>query len=139
MTSILIVEDVDLASWQDLIEMKKEHLKQIESEAIILIKEKMKEYLQGETLEGRLDELLEAGKTEELEKLFFSYIKKIRRIHEGEMFFKTPEFVQVFGDAEISESCRCSGMSNIDLLPANILLQDSGVSVIDYEWTFRFP
>lgn len=46
------------------------------------------EYLQGETLEGRLDELLEAGKTEELEKLFFSYIKKIRRIHEGEMFFK---------------------------------------------------
>lgn len=45
------------------------------------------EYLQGETLEGRLDELLEAGKTEELEKLFFSYIKKIRRIHEGEMFF----------------------------------------------------
>jgi len=97
------------------------------------------EYLQGETLEGRLDELLEAGKTEELEKLFFSYIKKIRRIHEGEMFFKTPEFVQVFGDAEISESCRCSGMSNIDLVPANILLQDSGVSVIDYEWTFRFP
>lgn len=55
------------------------------------------------------------------------------------MFFKTPEFVQVFGDAEISESCRCSGMSNIDLVPANILLQDSGVSVIDYEWTFRFP
>ena len=35
---------MDLASWQDLIEMKKEHLKQIESEAIILIKEKMKEY-----------------------------------------------------------------------------------------------
>lgn len=30
-------------------------------------------------------------------------------------------------------------MSNIDLVPANILLQDSGVSVIDYEWTFRFP
>ena len=38
------VEDVDLASWQDLIEMKKEHLKQIESEALFLIKEKMKEY-----------------------------------------------------------------------------------------------
>lgn len=38
------VEDVNLASWQDLIEMKKEHLKQIESEALFLIKEKMKEY-----------------------------------------------------------------------------------------------
>lgn len=35
---------LEQGSWQDLIEMKKEHLKQIESEAIILIKEKMKEY-----------------------------------------------------------------------------------------------
>ena len=70
----------------------------------------------------------------------FTYIDKVRRIHAGEMFFKTPEFIEVFGDVhEISESCRCSGMSNIDLVPANILLQDSGVSVIDYEWTFRFP
>ncbi|MBU5481066.1 methyltransferase [Blautia sp. MSJ-19] len=97
------------------------------------------EYLEGETLEERLDSLLEKGKLEELEKLFFMYLKKIRHIHEGEIFFKTPEFVEVFGDAEISENCRCSGMSNIDLVPANILIEKDRVSVIDYEWTFRFP
>ena len=97
------------------------------------------EYLQGQTLEARMDELLEAGKTEELENLFFIYLKKIRHIHEGEMFFKTPEFTEVFGDVEINENSRCSGMSNIDLVPANILIEKDRVSVIDYEWTFRFP
>lgn len=30
-------------------------------------------------------------------------------------------------------------MSNIDLVPANILIEKDRVSVIDYEWTFRFP
>ena len=97
------------------------------------------EYLEGETLEERLDEFLEEGKLEELEKLFFMYIKKIQHIHEGELFFKTPEFVEVFGDVPVSETCRCSGMSNIDLVPANILIEKDRVSVIDYEWTFRFP
>ena len=97
------------------------------------------EYLEGETLEERLDELLEEGKLEELEKLFFMYIKKIQHIHDGELFFKTPEFVEVFGDVPVSETCRCSGMSNIDLVPANILIEKDRVSVIDYEWTFRFP
>ena len=97
------------------------------------------EYLTGKTLEERLDELLEAGRIEELEKMFFTYLNKIRHIHESEMFFKTPEFTEVFGNVEISDNCRCSGMSNIDLVPANILIEKDRVSVIDYEWTFRFP
>ena len=97
------------------------------------------EYLRGETLEERLDSLLEQDRIEELEKLFFTYIDKVRHIHEGEMYFKTPEFVQVFGDVPVSETCRCCGMSNIDLVPANILIDKERVSIIDYEWTFRFP
>lgn len=47
------------------------------------------EFLGGITLEEKLDTLLEAGKTEELEALLFSYIEKIRRIHEKEPFEKT--------------------------------------------------
>ena len=31
-----------------------------------------------------------AGRTEELEKLFFSYIKKVKNIHEKKPFEKTP-------------------------------------------------
>ena len=50
------------------------------------------EFLGGITLEEKLDTLLEAGKTEELEALLFSYIEKIRRIHEKEPFEKTEDF-----------------------------------------------
>ena len=42
------------------------------------------EYLTGITLEDKLDHLLEEGRTEELEKLFFSYIQKVKNIHEKE-------------------------------------------------------
>lgn len=97
------------------------------------------EYLEGETLEERLDKLLEEGKTDELEKLFFTYIDKIRRIHTTESFVITPEFRQVFGNVYPKDECRCAKMSDIDLVPANILIGRERVSVIDYEWTFCFP
>lgn len=38
------IADVDLASWQDLIELQKEHLKQLETESLNLIEEKMEKY-----------------------------------------------------------------------------------------------
>ena len=93
----------------------------------------------GSTLEEKLDTLLEAGKTEELEALLFSYIEKIRRIHEKEPFEKTEDFIRVFGDVNLEQTLKGTSVSNIDLVPANILQDGDRVSVIDYEWTFFFP
>ena len=97
------------------------------------------EYLNGVTLEEYLDSLLMEDKLDELEATFFMYIDKIRNIHSKETFRKTPEFTQIFGNAPLTGTYRCCGMSNIDLVPANILIDGEKVSVIDYEWTFRFP
>ena len=97
------------------------------------------EYLTGITLEDKLDHLLEEGRTEELEKLFFSYIQKVKNIHEKKLFEKTPEFVRVFGNVNLRSDLKCAEISNIDFVPANIILSENKVSVIDYEWTFAFP
>ena len=97
------------------------------------------EYLNGVTLEEYLDSLLMEDKLDELEATFFMYIDKIRSIHSKETFRKTSEFTQIFGNAPLTGTYRCCGMSNIDLVPANILIDGEKVSVIDYEWTFRFP
>lgn len=97
------------------------------------------EYLEGVTLEEKLDSFLEQGKYRELEDLLFTYLEKIRRIHKGSLFQKTPEFVQVFGDAALEGSLQCGSISNIDLVAGNILIGNESVSVIDYEWTFEFP
>ena len=97
------------------------------------------EYLNGVTLEEKLDTLLEEGQTEELEALLFTYVEKVKQIHEKEEFRKTPEFIQVFGDADLKQGLKSTAISNIDFLPANIILEENRVSVIDYEWTFSFP
>ena len=97
------------------------------------------EYLTGITLEDKLDHLLEEGRTEELEKLFFTYIGKVKNIHEKKPFVKTKGFVRVFGDVNLRSDLKCAEISNIDFVPANIILSDDKVSVIDYEWTFAFP
>ena len=38
------ISDVDLASWEDMIELQKEHLTQLETDSLNLIKEKMEKY-----------------------------------------------------------------------------------------------
>lgn len=97
------------------------------------------EYLEGVTLEEKLDILLSRGRLQELEELLFFYLGKIRNIHGREKFRKTPDFIKVFGDAPLEGEYEASGMSNIDLVPANLLIQKGRQVVIDYEWTFRFP
>ncbi len=97
------------------------------------------EYLTGITLEDRLDHLLKEGRTEELEKLLFAYIQKVKNIHEKKPFEKTPEFIHVFGDVELRSDLKSAEVSNIDFVPANIIMSGDKVSVIDYEWTFTFP
>ena len=97
------------------------------------------EYLTGITLEDKLYQLLEKGRTEELETLFFTYIQKLKNIHEKKPFEKTAEFVRVFGDVKLRSDLMSTDVSNIDFVPANIILSGDKASVIDYEWTFTFP
>ena len=97
------------------------------------------EYLTGVTLEEKLDTLLENGKENQLEELLFSYIDKVKQIHEREEFHKTVEFTEVFGDVELPENLKAAPLSNIDFVPANVILEGEKATVIDYEWTFFFP
>ena len=97
------------------------------------------EFINGITLEEKLDTFLEQGKPDKVEELLFSYIAKIKRIHEKDDFVKTPQFVQVFGDTVPEKELKAAPVSNIDLVPANIMLDGERASVIDYEWSFFFP
>lgn len=97
------------------------------------------EYVEGVTLEEKLDILLKEGEYEALQKLLFQYVEKVRRIHSQEVFHKTEEFVRIFGDEPLQEQVPCGAVSNIDLVPGNLLLGEEKTWVLDYEWTFFFP
>ncbi len=97
------------------------------------------EYLTGITLEEKLDTLLENGEEDQAEALLFSYVNKVKQIHEKERFHRTAGFTKVFGEVTLSEELKSAPVSNIDLVPANVILNGEAATVIDYEWTFFFP
>lgn len=97
------------------------------------------EYLEGETLEEVLDRLVEKNDIEQAEEKLLWYFDKIRRLHSSCEFVVTEDFRRIFGNPALSEQLRCGEVSNVDLVPGNLIINDKGNHVIDYEWSFFFP
>ena len=95
-------------------------------------------YVQAETLEERLDALLDLGETGQAKKLLETYLKKIENMCSGEAFVCTEEFEKVFGKADFGEEEACAAVTNIDMVCQNLIMEETPV-VLDYEWTFDFP
>ena len=97
------------------------------------------EYVEAETLEEILDNLLARKKIDEFQKIIDEYILEIRKIYDKDLFKLTDDFIEVFGNVNLSRSLRSSSYVNIDMVFSNVFLMDSKWVVIDYEWSFSFP
>ncbi|MDO5134835.1 MAG: class I SAM-dependent methyltransferase [Eubacteriales bacterium] len=109
------------------------------------------EYLEGITLEELLDRRMGRRDFEGMKTLLFQYLDKAEAIHCTRDFVMTQDFERVFGRVQVPEGQKSGDLTNIDLVPANILLggpvQKGGSGealeaqpyVMDYEWTFDFP
>lgn len=104
------------------------------------------EYLEGVTLEGVLDDLLEQGKRTEAAEQIREALKRIQRSAATEGFHITEEFLQVFGaklsesDIRLLEGEQAVPVADVDLIFSNLLkTADGSWHVLDYEWTFFFP
>lgn len=98
------------------------------------------EYVKGKTLEECLDSFLEKGDQKGFSELLGEYFDILKSLHSEEKFHSTPEFEQVFGQADPGGEVRCGKVSNIDALFSNIvILEDGRWCMLDYEWTFDFP
>ena len=106
-------------------------------------------FVEGETLEQRLDSLLLAGQKEKAAEELIRYAKVVHQAHSREEFRMTAEFEEVFGKTVFPEGTMAAGVCDIDLIPSNIILPEftgfhgkegppCGV-ILDYEWTFFFP
>lgn len=94
-------------------------------------------FLEGRTLEEKLDELLGKKKTEELVQEIERYFAMFSEADKE--FTMTPEFKAVFGEVSFSEKQYCRRISDIDMIFSNALESGDGYELIDYEWTFDFP
>lgn len=94
------------------------------------------EYLEGNTLEEKLDELCNKQDYAAVIELLTEYVGILRSLAKDD-FFECEDFIRIFGEYKkcgVVKGCR---VSNIDLIPANIIMNDCW-NVIDYEWTFDF-
>ena len=94
------------------------------------------EYLDGELFETTL--LAFADKPAAFERMWKSFFERIDQTADTE-FAATAAFSDVFGEAEELAGERASSVSDIDLIPGNIMECGGVFHVIDYEWTFAFP
>lgn len=96
------------------------------------------EYVEGDTLENYLDELIKEGRTEEAVEKLCDYLNQLAEVHEKNEFSMTKEFIKVFGEHTFGENLKCAAVTNIDMVCGNYILASKPV-VLDYEWTFDFP
>ena len=98
------------------------------------------EYLAGCTLESMILDKLKSGREEEARKLVEKLFLKIRgpvlKIHP---FRVTDKFIRYFGLEPEHFSDYTLGVSDIDMMLDNVIVEGSRWSFIDYEWSFDFP
>lgn len=97
------------------------------------------EFVTGETLEHRLDELYFEGKYYEVIEFIKAYADLLYNLPGNQPFKVTDGFREVFGDSTFDSSTKSLAVSNIDLIFGNIMECGDKWVVIDYEWTFDFP
>lgn len=96
------------------------------------------EYVEGQTYEEYLDEILESKDTE----AFIDGIKKFADIIKGAAkndFVMTDEFRRMFGETPDFTGSKCLTVSDIDMIFPNIIIRDGIWEVIDYEWSYKIP
>ncbi len=91
----------------------------------------------GQTLEQRLDQLLEKGKEKELKQEIAAYFALFSKAELP--FQETPEFKRIFGTVNFETQPVCRRISDIDMVFSNVMETKDGPELIDYEWTFDFP
>ena len=96
-------------------------------------------YISGQTLEDRINDMLERGAFEEAKVMIHQYLDMIRDAYQEEKFEKTKEFCHIFGDVDLPGQYQCGVMNNIDMVLDNFVLAENTTYLFDYEWTFACP
>lgn len=100
------------------------------------------QYIEGETLESRLDVLLQKKEYDNMLRLISEYRDMLLEICDKNKLEIGDSFIEVFGPWELGEEFKWAPVSDIDLIFDNILVtteKEEQWHVIDYEWTFSFP
>ena len=96
------------------------------------------EYIEGSTLEQSLDHALQKNGEMAVVKVFSDLFQTIIAT-DTKPFCVTDEFREIFGEVSVPGVQESMPVTDIDMVAANFICNDTGMTLIDYEWTFEFP
>lgn len=97
------------------------------------------EFINGETLEQRLDLLVNKGQYKQAIITIKDYFDELKKYNSSVKFQKTEEFVNIFGNVSTFENSHSGKINDIDRVFGNVILNNNKYIFIDYEWSFEFP
>ncbi len=96
------------------------------------------EFIEGEALSKKIHRLLNDNNVDGAVDEIVRYFKCVANVKPLVKFEKTDDFCKIFGDAELPGEYVSCPISNIDIDFDNVIINDDGYNLIDYEWTFDF-
>ena len=96
-------------------------------------------YVEGADMERLLHDAYNSQGYEAVLRRIKEYFDMIKKYSSTEMFEKTNEFVQMFGDFDFPQETKCGKFNNLDYGFANVIISENRQTLIDYEWTMDFP
>lgn len=97
------------------------------------------EYIEGVSLEERLEEISENGTIQDVFGLINDLKNSLLDSANVKPFYITDEFKNVFGNESTAEELNAMDFTCFDLAFGNIILRNDKKYIIDYEWCFDFP
>lgn len=94
------------------------------------------EYLEGKTLQDKVDDLLEREYEEDAKQVFREFFSHVKRLSIKKTFEDSDSYRQVFGDAKTADDYIIPAPANIDFNLDNVM--ENNNNLLDYEWTFPF-
>ena len=94
------------------------------------------EYLEGKTLQDKVDDLLESGYEEEAKQVFRELFSHVKQLSIKNTFEDSDSYRQVFGNAKTVDDHIIPAPANIDFNLDNVM--ENNNNLLDYEWTFPF-
>ena len=98
------------------------------------------EYIEGDTVEEKLNQFLEAGEKEKILSAVRKIFEEIETDFDTTAFSVTEEFEEVFGKAPLPDGLKACSVTGMELLFQNLVAdEDDRMTISDAEWIFSFP
>ena len=94
-------------------------------------------FVQGRSLGNQIREHADAGDFKKIKEDYTFLWEIICAVGNQETFVPTQEFEAIFGKPSLKEGLQAASVSNIDMIPENILIGTKNY-LVDYEWVFFF-